>query len=70
MTYSVETREYSFDGEDCFEEHYDFDSKEDVQSFVNTLDGEKQLYAVLEYADGQTGNPKDITRQFVKKRVW
>ena len=63
-SYSVETRKY-FDDGDYNEEHYDFDTTDEVRDFIkNDMDEEESLYSVLEYADGQTSNPKDITRRF------
>ena len=65
-TYSVETRVHFNDG-DYNEEHYDFDTQEEVRNFIkNDMGEDESLYSVLEYADGQTSNPRDITRNFRK----
>jgi len=65
-TYSVETRNHFNDG-DYIEESYDFDTKDEVIYFLKNEMGEDEtLHSVLEYADGQTSNPKDITRNFRK----
>ena len=63
-TYSVETRTHFNDG-DYNEEHFDFDTLEEVRNFINNDLGEDEsVHSVLEYADGQTSNPRDITRKF------
>jgi len=65
-TYSVETRNHLNDG-DYIEECYDFDTKEEVKDFLENEMGEDEtLHSILEYADGQTSNPKDITKSFRK----
>lgn len=63
-SYSVETRIHSDDG-DYSEEHYDFDEIEEVKNFIkNDLEDDERVHSVLEYADGQNSNPRDITRKF------
>ena len=65
-TYSVETRRH-FDDGDYTEEHYDFDTIDEVRNFIkHEMDEDESVHSVLEYADGQTSNPKDITRNFRK----
>jgi major membrane immunogen (membrane-anchored lipoprotein) len=65
-TYSVETRHYFGDG-DYNENHTDFDTPEEVKDFIkNDLDEDERVHSVLKYEDGQTSNPKDVTRLFMK----
>lgn len=63
-TYSVETRVH-FDDGDYNEEHYEFETIQEVRNFIeNEMDEDESVHSVLEYADGQTSNPRDITRKF------
>lgn len=65
-SYSVETRIHSDDG-DYNENHFDFDTPEEVKDFIkNDLDEDETVHSVLKYEDGQTSNPKDVTRLFMK----
>ena len=63
-TYSVETRIH-FDDGDYNEAHYEFETIQEVRNFIeNEMDEDESVHSVLEYADGQTSNPRDITRKF------
>lgn len=65
--YSVEVREPTRGGDDYTENNYDFDTPEEVRKFIkNDLHEDEHVHSVLYYAAGQTSNPKDVTRQFVK----
>ena len=65
-TYSVETRFYFGDG-DYNENHQDFDTPDEVRNYIkNDMHEDERLHSVLEYADGQTSNPRDVTRKFSK----
>jgi hypothetical protein len=66
MTYSVEVRESTRGGDDYTEDHYDFDTPEEVRAFIKGLSKREGVHSVLRYADGQTSNPKDVTREFRK----
>ena len=62
--YSVEVRVH-FDDGDYNEEHYEFETIQEVRNFIeNEMGEDESVHSVLEYADGQTGNPRDITRKF------
>jgi len=64
-TFSVEVREATRGGDDYTENDYDFDTIEEVRDFIkNELSEGEHVHSVLKYADGQTSNPKDITRLF------
>jgi len=63
-TYSVEVRESTRGGDDYTEEHYDFDTPEEVKVFIKELSEDEGVHSVLKYADGQTSNPKDVTMNF------
>ena len=63
--FSVETREPTRGGDDYTENDYEFDTLEEVRYFIeHELHEDEHVHSVLEYADGQTSNPKDITRRF------
>ncbi len=65
-TYSVETRHYFGDG-DYNENHNDFNTPEEVKDFIkNDLDEDERVHSVLKYEDGQTSDPQDVTRLFMK----
>ena len=59
MTYSVELRKYTEDGDDYIEEHYEFESHARAMEFARL--NKKNLYSILEYTDGKDYDPKDIT---------
>lgn len=67
MTYSVEVREATRGGDDYTEDHQEFGTPEEVRTFIKTgLRGDEYVYSVLRYNDGQTSDPKDVTREFRK----
>jgi hypothetical protein len=67
MTYSVEVREATRGGDDYTEDHHDFETPEEVRAFIKKgLRGNEYVYSVLRYSDGQTSDPKDVTREFRK----
>lgn len=64
-TYSVETREPTRGGDDYTEEHYDFDTPEEVRDFIkNDMHEDQHVHSVLFYRAGTEGNPRDVTRKF------
>ena len=63
--YSVEVREATKGGDDYQEEHYDFDTPEEVKKFIkNDLSEDERVHSVLFYRAGTNSDPKDVTRQF------
>lgn len=58
-TYSVELRNYTSDGSDYIEEHYDFTTRSEAMQFAKR--NRRTLYSVLEYQPHLNYNPKDIT---------
>jgi len=63
--YSVEVREATRGGDDYTENHYDFDTPEEVRKFIkNDLSEDERVHSVLFYPAGTTSDPKDVTRQF------
>ena len=59
MRYSVELRQYSEDGDDYSEEHYDFETIEETIVFASK--NGNQVHSVLDYGSGgKTYNPKYI----------
>lgn len=66
--YSVEVREATSGGNDYTENHIDFDTKEEVREFIkHDMYEDEHVHSVLEYADGETNNPRDITREFTRE---
>lgn len=63
--YSVEVRESLCDG-DYHEEHYDDLTKDEVKEIIRELEEDEYVHSVLFYREGTNGNPKDVTRKFVK----
>ena len=66
MTYSVEVRESTRGGDDYTEDHQEFGTPEEVRAFIKGLSEDEHVHSVLRYNDGQTSNPKDVTREFRK----
>lgn len=63
--YSVEVRESTRGGDDYTENHYDFDTPEEVKAFIkNDLHEDERIHSVLYYPNGSTSNPKDVTSKF------
>jgi hypothetical protein len=68
-TYSVEVREATRGGDDYTENHYDFETPEEVTKYINNeMYKNEHVHSVLKYADGETNNPKDVTHQFVRSK--
>ena len=68
-SYSVEVREATRGGDDYTENHYDFDTPEQVRNFIeNEMHEDESVHSVLYYAKGQTCNPTDITHNFRSNR--
>jgi hypothetical protein len=64
-TFSVEVREATRGGDDYTENNFDFDTDKEVRDFIdNDLSEDEHIHSVLYYEDGQTSNPKDVTRKF------
>ena len=63
--YSVEVREATSDGDDYTENHYDFDTAEEVRDFIkNEMSEDESVHSVLFYRAGTDSNPKDVTHKF------
>jgi len=66
-SYSVEVREPTHGGDDYTEEDYEFDSQDEVKKFIkNDLHEDEHVHSVLFYRAGTNGNPKDVTKKFIK----
>ena len=57
MRYSVELRQYSEDGDDYSEDHYEFETRSEAITFAS--ENRSQVYSVLDYED-RDYNPKYI----------
>ncbi len=69
MAYSVEVREATRGGADYTENHFDFDTPEQVSKFIKEdMHEDEHVHSVLYYAEGQDSNPKDVTNQFVGRK--
>jgi hypothetical protein len=65
MSYSVEVREATRGGADYTENHFEFNTSDEVKSFIkNDMHEDEHVHSVLLYAEGQTSDPKDVTHQF------
>jgi hypothetical protein len=60
-TYSVEIRT---GGSNYRENHYDFNTSDEVKDFIKKLKKSERIHSVLLYPDGTTSNPKDVTSKF------
>jgi hypothetical protein len=64
-SYSVEVREPTRGGDDYTEEHYDFDTAQEVRDYIkNDMHEDESVHSVLFYRAGTTGNPRDVTHKF------
>lgn len=59
--YSVEVRTNE---DDYSENHFDFDTAEEVREFIKELDEDEHVHSVLFYPAGTNCDPKDVTRKF------
>jgi len=64
-SYSVEVREATRGGDDYTENHYDFDTADEVRNFIkNEMHEDESVHSVLLYRAGTNGDPKDLTHKF------
>jgi hypothetical protein len=67
--YSVEVREATRGGDDYTENHLDFDTPEEVRNYIaNEKHEDEHVHSVWYYAEGQTSDPKDVTREFTQSK--
>jgi hypothetical protein len=67
ISYSVEVREPTRGGDDYVESHFDFDTTDEVQKFVdNDVHEDEYVFAICKYINGDYS--KDITHLFKRKR--
>ena len=57
MRYAIELREYSEDGEDYSENHYEFETIEECKKFFR--ENSSKVHSVLDYED-RDYNPRNI----------
>ncbi len=67
-TYSIETREDLRGGDDYSENHQDFETSEEVQSYINSLHPDERIHSINFYPAGTDSNPKDVTHKFRRKK--
>lgn len=66
--YSVEVREPLRGGDDYSENHFEFDTPEEVKKFLKEdMHEDEHLHSVLLYEDGKDYDPKDVTHQFMPR---
>ena len=64
-SYSVEVREATRGGDDYTEEHYEFETADEVRNFIkNEMHEDESLHSVCFYPAGTNGDPKDLTHKF------
>ena len=63
-SYSVEVREPTRDGDDYTEDHYDFDTADEVKDFIKELTEDEGVHSVLFYPAGTSSDPRDVTSKF------
>lgn len=59
--YSVEVRT---NRDNYSEDHFDFDTPDEVRAFIKELDEDEHVHSVLFYVAGTFCDPKDVTRKF------
>ncbi len=68
-TYSLEVREAIRGGNDYTENHYDFNTPEEVKDFIKEhLSEDERVHSVSFYPAGTSSNPRDVTSKFMQSK--